>query len=71
MPRYYTFRMQLQRVNETPADRHQSKPVYGLIFLFKYRDNDADEDEDAPKCPKHVWFANQVSIGLQPPYLLY
>jgi len=37
------------------------KPVYGLIFLFKYRDDDADEDEDAPKCPKHVWFANQTT----------
>ncbi|KAH8791490.1 hypothetical protein BGZ57DRAFT_784675 [Hyaloscypha finlandica] len=37
------------------------KPVYGLIFLFKYRDNDADEDENAPKCPKHVWFANQTT----------
>ncbi|PMD14096.1 cysteine proteinase [Hyaloscypha hepaticicola] len=37
------------------------KPVYGLIFLFKYRDNDADEDEDAPKCPDHVWFANQTT----------
>ncbi|KAE9369436.1 cysteine proteinase [Stipitochalara longipes BDJ] len=37
------------------------KPVYGLIFLFKYRDDDADEDENAPKCPKHVWFANQTT----------
>ena len=47
-----------------------SKPVYGLIFLFKYRDDDADEDEDAPKCPKHVWFANQVCSGILHPYLL-
>jgi len=40
------------------------KPVYGLIFLFRYleEDEDEDEDEDLPDdCPEHVWFANQVA----------
>ena len=37
----------------------QSKPVYGLIFLFQYRDVEDDEKQET-SCPKHVWFANQV-----------
>jgi ubiquitin carboxyl-terminal hydrolase L5 len=37
-----------------------SKPVYGLIFLFKYRDEEEEEVRDVGKCPNHVWFANQV-----------
>ncbi|KAF2835952.1 cysteine proteinase [Patellaria atrata CBS 101060] len=38
------------------------KPVYGLIFLFKYRElNDPDEQDD--ECPKHVWFANQIGVN--------
>jgi len=36
------------------------KPIYGMIFLFKYHDDDAENLEDSQKCPKHVWFANQV-----------
>jgi ubiquitin carboxyl-terminal hydrolase L5 len=55
---YLLYASRLPKAN--PADYLRSKPVYGLIFLFKYRDDDADEDEDAPKCPNHVWFANQV-----------
>lgn len=35
------------------------KPVYGLIFLFRYLEEDDEEEKDA--CPEHVWFANQVS----------
>lgn len=37
------------------------QPVYGLIFLFKYRDDEEEQEEEAPKCPHDVWFANQVS----------
>lgn len=29
-----------------------------MIFLYKY--SDEDQDEDIPKCPRHLWFANQV-----------
>ncbi|KAI6709261.1 hypothetical protein JHW43_008208 [Diplocarpon mali] len=39
------------------------KPVYGLVFLFKYRDDDAEEDFSAQKCPEHVWFANQTTTN--------
>jgi ubiquitin carboxyl-terminal hydrolase L5 len=35
------------------------KPVYGLIFLFRYQAEDAGEQED--DSPSHVWFANQVA----------
>jgi ubiquitin carboxyl-terminal hydrolase L5 len=34
------------------------QPVYGLIFLYPYRDGDWGEQMDP--CPDHVWFANQV-----------
>ncbi|KAJ9647105.1 hypothetical protein H2199_002091 [Coniosporium tulheliwenetii] len=34
------------------------KPVYGLIFLFRYRELDADTQEAT--CPSHIWFANQI-----------
>ncbi|KAH7369914.1 hypothetical protein BKA65DRAFT_487322 [Rhexocercosporidium sp. MPI-PUGE-AT-0058] len=37
------------------------KPIYGMIFLFRYHDDDAEALEDAEKCPKHVWFANQTT----------
>ncbi|KAH7395722.1 ubiquitin carboxyl-terminal hydrolase [Cadophora sp. MPI-SDFR-AT-0126] len=37
------------------------KPIYGMIFLFKYHDDDAENLEDSQKCPKHVWFANQTT----------
>jgi len=35
------------------------QPVYGLIFLFQYVNEEEDEEEQEP-CPDHVWFANQV-----------
>ncbi|KAF2459662.1 ubiquitin carboxyl-terminal hydrolase [Lineolata rhizophorae] len=35
------------------------KPVYGLIFLFRYRE-DGSENQEA-SCPDHVWFANQLT----------
>lgn len=35
-----------------------SKPVYGLIFLFRWRQDDDGKQEAA--CPDGVWFANQV-----------
>ncbi|TVY43866.1 Ubiquitin carboxyl-terminal hydrolase isozyme L5 [Lachnellula occidentalis] len=38
------------------------QPIYGFIFLFRYRDEDDEiEAEDPPKCPRHVWFANQTT----------
>ncbi|PVH71847.1 cysteine proteinase [Cadophora sp. DSE1049] len=39
------------------------KPIYGMIFLFKYHDDDAENLEDSQKCPKHVWFANQITTN--------
>jgi len=35
------------------------KPVYGLIFLFRYLEEEDEEEGD--DCPEHVWFANQVA----------
>ncbi|KAJ2904634.1 putative ubiquitin carboxyl-terminal hydrolase protein [Zalerion maritima] len=35
------------------------KPVYGLVFLYQYFDEDCS-DERLP-CPNHVWFANQTT----------
>jgi len=35
------------------------KPVFGLIFLFQYFDEDDAEVEEADD--QDVWFANQVS----------
>ena len=35
------------------------QPVYGLIFLFQYLDEEENDEEREP-CPDHVWFANQV-----------
>lgn len=37
-----------------------SWPVYGLIFLFKWIEEDSEKQEQS--CPEGVWFANQVSI---------
>lgn len=37
-----------------------SKPVYGLIFLFRWREDDPNKQEAS--CPDGVWFANQVSF---------
>ncbi|KAA8566369.1 hypothetical protein EYC84_008945 [Monilinia fructicola] len=36
-------------------------PVYGLVFLFKYIDDDSEDEEEHPRCPNHVWFANQTT----------
>lgn len=36
-----------------------SKPVYGLIFLFRYLEE--EDEEEGNDCPEHVWFANQVA----------
>ncbi|KAF4307917.1 Peptidase C12 ubiquitin carboxyl-terminal hydrolase 1 [Botryosphaeria dothidea] len=35
------------------------KPVYGLIFLFRYVEDDFIQQEST--CPDHVWFANQTT----------
>ncbi|TVY36027.1 Ubiquitin carboxyl-terminal hydrolase isozyme L5 [Lachnellula subtilissima] len=38
------------------------QPIYGFIFLFRYSDEDDEiEVENPPKCPRHVWFANQTT----------
>ncbi|KAL9043719.1 MAG: hypothetical protein Q9214_003103 [Letrouitia sp. 1 TL-2023] len=34
------------------------QPVYGLIFLFKWREEDPGGQEQS--CPEEVWFANQT-----------
>ncbi|KAI4142180.1 MAG: hypothetical protein L6R39_005058 [Caloplaca ligustica] len=34
------------------------RPVYGLIFLFRWREEDTNKQE--PSCPEGVWFANQT-----------
>ncbi|KAK4556312.1 hypothetical protein LTR86_006456 [Recurvomyces mirabilis] len=34
-------------------------PVHALIFLFRYRENDTEQQEEG-KCPQDVWFANQT-----------
>ncbi|KAI4126180.1 MAG: hypothetical protein LQ338_003879 [Usnochroma carphineum] len=34
------------------------RPVYGLIFLFRWREEDTDRQE--PSCPEDIWFANQT-----------
>jgi ubiquitin carboxyl-terminal hydrolase L5 len=36
------------------------KPVYGLIFLFRYTSS-LDVGEQTDECPDHIWFANQVA----------
>lgn len=41
-----------------------SRPVYGLIFLYKWREDDPDKQEQT--CPEEVWFANQVDIKNSP-----
>ncbi|KAL8963400.1 MAG: hypothetical protein Q9193_000334 [Seirophora villosa] len=43
---------------EHAADGSTRRPVYGLVFLFKWRDEDADKLETS--CPEGVWFANQT-----------
>ncbi|KAE8348083.1 ubiquitin carboxyl-terminal hydrolase [Aspergillus coremiiformis] len=36
-----------------------NKPVYGLIFLFRWREDDPDKQEAS--CPEGLWFANQTT----------
>lgn len=36
------------------------RPVYGLIFLFRWRED--EELKEEPECPNGVWFANQVGV---------
>lgn len=35
------------------------RPVYGLIFLFRWREEDVDKQEAS--CPEGIWFANQTT----------
>lgn len=34
------------------------QPVYGLIFLFRWKEDETEGQEAS--CPKELWFANQV-----------
>ena len=36
-----------------------SRPIYGLIFLFRWVEEDSEKQEQS--CPEGVWFANQVN----------
>ncbi|KAJ5219799.1 hypothetical protein N7468_009003 [Penicillium chermesinum] len=36
-----------------------NKPIYGLIFLFRWREDDAEKQEAS--CPDGLWFANQTA----------
>ncbi|KAF7715103.1 Ubiquitin carboxyl-terminal hydrolase [Penicillium ucsense] len=36
-----------------------NKPIYGLIFLFRWREDDAHKQEAS--CPDGIWFANQTA----------
>lgn len=35
------------------------KPIYGLIFLFQFKEDDPSQQESS--CPEHIWFANQTT----------
>ena len=48
-------------MNGMTTDAVISRPVYGLIFLFRWMEEDPDKQEQS--CPEGVWFANQVSLG--------
>lgn len=39
-----------------------SKPVYGFIFLFRWREDDPNKQEAS--CPEGLWFANQVCSSM-------
>lgn len=43
--------------------RIHRQPVFGLIFLFKYQEDDGDDGNSAKSCSDHIWFANQVRCG--------
>ncbi|KAL2785711.1 ubiquitin carboxyl-terminal hydrolase [Aspergillus keveii] len=36
-----------------------NKPVYGLVFLFRWREDDPEKQEAS--CPDGLWFANQTT----------
>ncbi|KAJ5548652.1 hypothetical protein N7513_005886 [Penicillium frequentans] len=38
-----------------------NKPIYGLIFLFRWQEDDTDRQEIS--CPDGLWFANQTAIN--------
>ncbi|EEQ35546.1 ubiquitin carboxyl-terminal hydrolase [Microsporum canis CBS 113480] len=40
------------------ADETGRKPIYGLIFLFRWREDDPVKQEQS--CPESLWFANQT-----------
>ncbi|SMQ55301.1 unnamed protein product [Zymoseptoria tritici ST99CH_1A5] len=51
--------LQAVEVLDIPYALALPRPVYGLIFLFRYRDEDMRMDGNEHES-SHVWFANQV-----------
>lgn len=45
------------------------QPIYGLIFLFQYTEED-ESDGEQEACPSHLWFANQVASNACGSYAL-
>ncbi|KAL8973274.1 MAG: hypothetical protein Q9183_000074 [Haloplaca sp. 2 TL-2023] len=45
-------------INFLCSKLYDSQPVFGLIFLFKWRAEDPDHQEST--CPDNIWFANQT-----------
>jgi len=41
---------------------NEYRPVYGLIFLFRWK-SEVDPEEAEVSCPEGVWFANQVGMS--------
>ncbi|KAL4945338.1 hypothetical protein BDV06DRAFT_40317 [Aspergillus oleicola] len=44
---------------EEPNLASLNKPVHGLIFLFRWREDDPEKQEAS--CPEGLWFANQTA----------
>ncbi|TAQ84598.1 hypothetical protein B7494_g7083 [Chlorociboria aeruginascens] len=36
------------------------KPVYGMIYLCEYREDEWEDGKSVETCPNYVWFANQT-----------
>src|SRR3569833_286021 len=51
----------LTRIWQLTHGVSRRRPVYGLIFLYKFREESSPDRED---CPPDVWFANQAWLSL-------
>jgi ubiquitin carboxyl-terminal hydrolase L5 len=56
---FLPYVLSVSHSNGTMTDLRR-KPVYGLVFLFQFKEDDPSMQE--PTCPDHIWFANQVCI---------